>query len=261
MKKVFFFILALIPLLYLSRFLISKFNLDYGDIAVEFHGLIFDVILFGIILTFYENFASRSQEISRFKEELDDYRAWNSKEASQRIYGTIKRLNNRKFYNVDLSNCYLIDQQVQGVKIKRPFSLHYRHSENLKIKNCSISHSYFNNHTFTNGDFNITSFSENNFKKCHFFDCNWNVLNWSSSKFIRTDFSRGKIDSEIGKFSYSSFSQCFFSNIEFTTELSLSIFENCTFNKCKGLSWLNEKGNYGPPLHYYKLKNPEKHEK
>ena len=54
---------------------------SYKDIAVEFHGMVFDIILFGLVLTFYEWMTDRRDKINRYREEIDDYLGWESDEA------------------------------------------------------------------------------------------------------------------------------------------------------------------------------------
>lgn len=89
--------------------------LDYSDkdfnlheILVEFHGLIFDLIIFGLLLTIYDSIKSRQDRIVRYKEEISDYSGWESEEAKHRISGLVKRLIQLKVKKIELYNCHII---------------------------------------------------------------------------------------------------------------------------------------------------------
>lgn len=90
---------------------------DRANIAIEFHGMVFDVILFGIILTGYELIREKKDSVIRYKEEIDDFRGWDEKEAMYRIVGNIKRLNKVEVYGVDLRDCYLRNANLSAVNL------------------------------------------------------------------------------------------------------------------------------------------------
>ncbi len=103
-----FLILAIIftiVLLSLDYFL----KIDYKDVIVEAHGLLMDIILFGIVITLYESWKSNKERIKNLEEQLDDFRQWEEPEATYRIIGIFKRLKQLKVSKVDLSYCYLKD--------------------------------------------------------------------------------------------------------------------------------------------------------
>ena len=94
------------------------FKTNIGDVIVEFHGLVFDLIVFGLILTIYETFKNHIERqdkekkdletlIQRYKDDIDDFRYWHEPEAAHKIVGTIKRLNKLGISNFDLKNCFL----------------------------------------------------------------------------------------------------------------------------------------------------------
>lgn len=102
------------------------------DVLVEVHGLLFDIILFGVVLSVYETIlekrASQEREqrtketlISRYTEEIDDFRLWDEKEASFRILGNAKRLKKLGVKNVPLNNCYLASTDI--ARLASPYGL------------------------------------------------------------------------------------------------------------------------------------------
>jgi len=83
-----------------------------NNILVEAHGLLFDIIVFGILIVFFYRMGERRRDINRWKEEIDDYRRWDEKEATYRIVGNIKRLNRENITEIDLSYCFLRDAKL-----------------------------------------------------------------------------------------------------------------------------------------------------
>ena len=77
------------------------------DILIEAHGLLFDIFVFGVLLAYLNKFLEKKQRSERYKEEIDDFRGWEEKEAKYRIVGNIKRLNKLGFGRINLANCYL----------------------------------------------------------------------------------------------------------------------------------------------------------
>lgn len=123
--KILFFILAALIVGYITHLLWSStgpLNIeskeDIKNVAIEFHGMVFDIILFGVILTIYDSIADRRDKIRRYKEEIDDFRGWDEQEAMYRIAGIIKRLNRLKTSSLDLSYVFLKDADLSEVKLR-----------------------------------------------------------------------------------------------------------------------------------------------
>lgn len=101
---------------------------DWNGILVEAHGMLFDVILFGIILNAYEaasiswrrkeeEASERKRLIKHYKEEIDDFRFWEEKEAVFRIVGSIRRLNKQDISKINLFGCYLKGARLWKAKL------------------------------------------------------------------------------------------------------------------------------------------------
>lgn len=101
---------------------------DLKNVLVEAHGLLFDLIVFGIILVSYEYYrqlhenakkeeTEKQQRIERYKEEIDDLRRWDEKEAMFRIVGCIKRLTKEGVSEINLSYCNLEYANLAGINL------------------------------------------------------------------------------------------------------------------------------------------------
>lgn len=118
-------ILIIIPLNWLMK-------TDPGDVLVEFHGLVFDLIVFGIILTLYETFKKqietdkrlqkeKEDKVQRYLDNIDDYRYWHEPEAAHKIVGNIRRLNKLGQSSFDLKNCFLAEGLLQELDMSNSF--------------------------------------------------------------------------------------------------------------------------------------------
>lgn len=88
--RFFFFSVIVIALVvvFLDYYYLGKL----GGILVEAHGLVFDLLIFGILLAVYERIRSKHDKVQRYLEELDDYRGWRDPEAGYRVRGVLRRL-------------------------------------------------------------------------------------------------------------------------------------------------------------------------
>lgn len=127
-----FYLSGLLFLLPIIGVLDYFFLQNWGDVLVEAHGLAFDLLVLGILLTIYSSVKDkrdleerivkeRQLKIDRYLEEIDDYRTWNDKEAMYRIAGNIKRLNELRVTNINLFNCKLKNVQLRSINLSESY--------------------------------------------------------------------------------------------------------------------------------------------
>lgn len=167
-----FFIVAILD------FFDSEFN--YHDILVEFHGLVFDLIIFGILLSLYESIRNKNIKISNLLDELEDYRYWESEEALFRIRGIRSRLNQLGVRDINLSHCNLENEEFYGF-------------ENNKIESEIFIGANLKNTEFNNLDLTGTNFENARLQNAAFIDCILNNVNFEGAylyetRFIECDF-------------------------------------------------------------------------
>ena len=123
-----FYLLALLTLLPIVGILDYYFIKDWSDVLVEVHGLIFDLLILGILFTIYSTIKERKDnsvkaenerqlKVHRYQEEIDDFRDWNDQEAMFRIAGNIKRLNSLGVTNINLYNCKLKNIKLRSAEL------------------------------------------------------------------------------------------------------------------------------------------------
>lgn len=159
-KTTYFFLFLLLLLLILFS-IIDNIWIENGyknkdfifNLIVELHGVLGDVLIFGIILSIYDIYKEKKDNIGKWTNEIDDFRDWNEKEAKFRIYGNVRRLQKEKCFSLDLSRCFLIE-------------------------------SFFEQMKFVNTNFGNANLSDCNFKGAVLKNCNF-----KEAKLINADFS------------------------------------------------------------------------
>lgn len=114
-------VLAGVALLVLSlsfTYYINDFGNFWEQILVEAHGMIFDIAVIGILIFWLNQNGETRQRIRTYKDEIDDFRLWESDEAAFRTVGNIKRLNRHKIHEINLVNCHLARTNLNYVNLK-----------------------------------------------------------------------------------------------------------------------------------------------
>jgi len=137
---------------------------NYIDIIVEAHGLLFDIFLFGLILTWYRGRISKGAAIEMHQEKLDDLGYWNADEATWKAVGIIKRLN-RLEAKINMKNLHLKKGILDGITFK-----------NCSIDNVDFSDTKFNNITFTEVTIEQISCSDAEWRNIKFLNCKINFF-------------------------------------------------------------------------------------
>jgi len=102
-----FFLAAAIFWITFMGILNTLTGIQWNDIWIEANGMSFDLLVFGVLLSVYEALRQKREKIERLKEEISDYRGWKEPEATYRIVGAIKRLNNLDETELYLFGCFL----------------------------------------------------------------------------------------------------------------------------------------------------------
>lgn len=265
-KKVYFFFFVFF-IVALIQFTFVRNYTNYSDVSqgimVEAFGFMADIILFGIAITLYEMIWKKKETVTRYLEELEDYRGWNEKEASYRVFGLIKRLHKLNKADIDLSNCYFEEVPFS----KNSFdSFDFKESlfYGIKFKKCNLQLSIFNNiqqkhiydiydymtvvekTIFENCNLRDSKFMNNqNFVDLEFLECDMKNANLSNSGFLWCNFKA--IDFHNANFEKSKFKSCVFENIDFNNLKLIDMECNtCKFISCKNIDLI--KNNVSPKI-------------
>ncbi|MDN5202933.1 pentapeptide repeat-containing protein [Fulvivirgaceae bacterium BMA10] len=100
------------------RFYLHEFEEFYLNVLAEAHGMLFDILIIGILIFWLNKSGERRLRIRTYKDEIDDFRLWESDEAAFRNVGNIKRLNRHQIFSINLVNCYLAKTNLNYVVLK-----------------------------------------------------------------------------------------------------------------------------------------------
>lgn len=253
--KILFFIIALciIIIAIVSTGWIELAPESYLEgLRVEAGGFALDIILFGIIIGYYEIKRSLKSKIEDYKEQIEDYREWNEKEASYRIYGLIKRLIKLKQFDLDLSFCYFEDIQF----VRKNFDSFNFHKSQLQgatfikcnLKSCDFSsikteelpsnfYDYCNNPPepliFLNCNLKNSKFKGNTYKSLNIENSDITGLYLEDSNFIYFCLKKNKIDNINTDNNYFAKS-CTFTSSKFEDiDFNEKIVDKCKFINCE----------------------------
>lgn len=181
------------------------FNLDKSwltwdnksDILVEFHGLFFDIILFGILFIVFAQIGERRKEIKRYQENIDDLKGWNEPEATFKIIGNLKRLLALKANNINLAFTFLKRGLFSGLTI-----------EKIKFDNCILDEAIFQYSKCNNSTFLNSSMSLSDLRYCDLTFCDFTKVSSEQGTFQGSKLCNSK-------FEHSSIIECDFSCIDF----------------------------------------------
>ena len=104
----------------------------WSNVLVEAHGMLFDILIIGILLFWLNQNGEIRQEIRTYQNEIDDFRLWRSEEAAFRTVGNIRRLNRHKVYELNLANCHLQKTNLSYVNLSGS------NLNSANISNCAL---------------------------------------------------------------------------------------------------------------------------
>ncbi len=114
-------VLLMVALVVLSlslKYYLTDFDNFWAQVLAEAHGMIFDIAVIGILLVWLQQNGETRKLIRTYRDEIDDFRLWESEEAAFRTVGNIKRLNRHKIHEINLVNCYLARTNLNYVNLK-----------------------------------------------------------------------------------------------------------------------------------------------
>jgi BTB/POZ domain-containing protein KCTD9 len=132
---------------------INDFRNFWMQVLAEAHGMIFDIAVIGILLYWLNQNGEARQRIRTYKDEIDDFRLWESDEAAFRTVGSIKRLNRQKIHEINLVNCHLVRTNLNYVNLKAS-NLNSTNLSNASLIETNLENTRLNQTNFENSNLN-----------------------------------------------------------------------------------------------------------
>ena len=84
----------------LPNTMLGLYNKDFWEnFLVEMHGIVFELSIIGVLILWLDSKRSKSGEITRLREDLEDYSSLDFPEINVKKLGHIKRLNQHNIKN------------------------------------------------------------------------------------------------------------------------------------------------------------------
>ncbi len=173
-------VLVLVTILVLSLsmpYYIRDFDSFIQQVLAEAHGMIFDIAVIGILIFWLNQNGEIKQRIRTYKDEIDDFRLWESEEAAFRTVGNIKRLNRHKIHEINLVNCYLPRT-----------NLNYANLSGSNMNSANITQSYLIESNLENARLNQTNFENSNLNQANLKGAYASGSNFKDSFLIKAQF-------------------------------------------------------------------------
>ncbi|RAW01677.1 pentapeptide repeat-containing protein [Pseudochryseolinea flava] len=173
-------VLMLVTVLVLGlsfKYYLRDFDTFIQQILAEAHGMIFDIAVIGILIFWLNKNGETRQRIRTYKDEIDDFRLWESEEAAFRTVGNIKRLNRHKIHEINLVNCYLPRTNLNYVNLA---------ASNMNSAN--ISQSSLIESNLENARLNQTNFENSNLNQANLQSAYASGANFKDAFLIKAQF-------------------------------------------------------------------------
>jgi hypothetical protein len=146
-------LIAIVVLGLSAPYYLNDFDAFWAQILAEAHGMIFDIAVIGILIFWLNQNGEVRQRIRMYKDEIDDFRLWESEEAAFRTVGNIKRLNRHKIHEINLVNSYLAKTNLNYVNLKGS-NLNSANISNSSLIETNLENSRLNQTNFENSNLN-----------------------------------------------------------------------------------------------------------
>jgi BTB/POZ domain-containing protein KCTD9 len=159
------------------KYYVHEFDTFIQQVLAEAHGMIFDIAVIGILIFWLNKNGETRQRIRTYKDEIDDFRLWESEEAAFRTVGNIKRLNRHRIHEINLVNCYLPRTNLNYVNLA---------SSNMNSAN--ISQSSLIESNLENARLNQTNFENSNLNQANLCSAYASGSNFKDAFLIKAQF-------------------------------------------------------------------------
>lgn len=135
------------------HYYVEDYDNFVGQVLAEAHGMLFDVAIYGLLIYYLNENGQKRLRVRMYKDEIEDFRQWESEEAAFRTVGNVKRLNRHKIYDIDLVDCYLARTNLSYVNLKEA-NLNSANVTNAQLVQTSLEKARLNRTNFESSNLN-----------------------------------------------------------------------------------------------------------
>ncbi|BFM19028.1 pentapeptide repeat-containing protein [Gilvimarinus japonicus] len=176
---------------------LGLYNKDFWEnFLVELHGIVFELSIIGVLLLWLDSKRTKSGEIKRLREDLEDYSTLDYPEINVKKLGHMKRLNEHKIKNIDVQNLVLNELKVKGIIAEDSRLI------GLKIVAGSVVSSNFKSMRMRSSNFHESTIKSTIFESCDLLKSKFNEsickgVDFTNSSLERADFTNSDLQSSI----------------------------------------------------------------
>lgn len=160
----------------------------YVNVLTEAHGMIFDILVIGILLYWLREQGEKKQRIRQYKDEIDDFRMWESEEAAFRNAGNIKRLNRYNITKIELVSVFLAKTNLSKVRLKEA-NLNTANITNSLMIEADLREARMNQTNFENANLNQADLTKTYASGANFKDAFLIKADFAGAFLIKTNFT------------------------------------------------------------------------
>jgi len=164
----------------------------YGEILIEAHGMLFDILVIGILIFWLNKSGEKRQRIRNYKDEIEDFRLWKSEEGAFRIVGNLKRLNRHKIYSFNLVESYLPKSNLNYTCLSGS-NLNSANLNGSLLIESNLNSSRLNQTSFENANLNQASLRGAYASGANFGDAFLIKADFQNAFLIKTNFRNAKL--------------------------------------------------------------------
>lgn len=165
----------------------TRFDEMYLNVLIEAHGMIFDILIIGMLIYWLREQGEIKQRIRQYIDEIDDFRLWESEEAAFRNVGNIKRLNRHKVTKIDLVGTYLTKTNLSKVNLMGA-NLNTANVTNSVLIEANLKEARLNQTNFENANLNHSDLSGTYASGANFKDAFLIKADFEGAFLIKTNF-------------------------------------------------------------------------
>jgi uncharacterized protein YjbI with pentapeptide repeats len=181
-------ILAVLVLGLSAPYYYNEFHDFFGQVLAEAHGMLFDIAVIGILIFWLNANGEKQLRIRMYKDEIDDFRQWESEEAAFRTVGNIKRLNRHNIQTINLVGCHLTRTNLSYVNLSGS-NLNSADLSHCNAIECNLFNTRSNQTNFENAKMNQANFHKAYASGANFKDAFLIKANFSEAFLIKSNFT------------------------------------------------------------------------
>lgn len=185
----------------------------WENVLVEAHGLVFDILVLGLIMVWMDTYRQKRESIARDLENLWDFNTLTEEVYLKKKVNILKRLNQNKTYKIDVTDLILnnetkikdisfensglfglklLDCRIFNLKIKKS-KLNSADFSNSVIKSTEITDSYLKNVSFKSATIVGLKFINSDLFRAKFNDANLESADLRGCNLKRTTFTNANL--------------------------------------------------------------------